>query len=312
MKYVFVLYVNRSGSTFLASQLSKSPEILVCPEAEVLVNMLVKKAKDPFNNKEANMLCCAIKKDRKLKLWGLDIKYEDIVKEKRLNIFLNILENYRSQTKPNSQVIVFKAVDLINYIEILQDYGVEEGLDFYFISILRDPRAVFNSQSTTYVESKKQIMNRNPLFTVNQWKNFVSKTFDQTSPGKFHALKYENLLNSLDEEISKIFMLIGLNRSDISERHKADLRVRIPDDQLLMHPNIGDPPIPSKADNWKGQLDTSIQGFITRLTIKYLERLGYDLISGKEDNFIHYCFLWIKFKTILAVKEIYRKIRRYL
>ena len=38
MKYIFILYLNRSGSTFLSNQLSKLSEILVCPEAEVLAS----------------------------------------------------------------------------------------------------------------------------------------------------------------------------------------------------------------------------------------------------------------------------------
>ena len=203
MKYIFIIYLNRSGSTFLANQLSKLSEILVCPEAEVLVNILLKNPGTRINEREQETLGSAIENDRKLKHWNLDIDSKKTESQSKLDLFFNILNQYRSRTKPGSTVIVFKAVDLINCIEIFHEYGLNKGLDIYFISLIRDPRAIFNSQRQTYVEHRKKLMNRNPLATVYQWNYFVTMSIYYSSLTKLIILRYEDLIYNLEIELNQ-------------------------------------------------------------------------------------------------------------
>ena len=309
MKYVFLQYLNRSGSTFLANQLSKNADILVCPEAEVLVNILAKKSSSPLNSFDHIKLNTAVTADRKLKYWGLDLAILMDSAENRLDLFFSILDQYHSKTKPQSQVIVFKAVDLINCMDVLHAYGIEKGLDIYFINLIRDPRAIYNSQRNTYVASKRRFMNRNPLFTVYQWEHLFSRSYDQHFIKRLCIIKYEDLINDQVGELNKITEFIGITGAPSNENIKGDLIGRIPEDQLAMHPNIEDQPIAEYAVKWESELKHSFQYFIQRLTAADLARMEYNVKLVRNIIRIQFFLLWLGFKVDLVMKGIYKRFR---
>ena len=309
MKYIFIIYLNRSGSTFLANQLSKLNEILVCPEAEVLVNMLLKNPDTRLSKKEQESLGSAIENDRKLKHWNLDIDLRKTDSQSRPELFFNILDHYQSRTKPGSRAIAFKAVDLINCIDILHDYGIQKGLDIYFISLIRDPRAIFNSQRQTYVESKRKFMNRNPLTTVYQWNYLVTNSIKYTSLYKLVILKYEDLVNSLENEMNQLVKFTGIHGEYTFALLQGDLKARIPEEQLSMHENITDPPILAKTTQWQTECTLIIQELIQQYTQEGLKQMKYNINPVAQPGIIKQLIL-IRYKIELAMKDFYRLVRK--
>jgi hypothetical protein len=308
MKYIFIIYINRSGSTFLANQLSKLNEILVCPEAEVLVNML-KNPDTRLSRKEQESLGSAIENDRKLKHWNLDIDLMKTDSQSRPELFFNILDYYRSGTKPNSRIIAFKAVDLINYVDILHDYGIHKGLEIYFISLIRDPRAVFNSQRQTYVDHRKKYMNRNPLTTVYQWNYLLTKSINYASLYKLVILKYEDLVNNLEMELNKLLNIIDVHGEHPFAGVQGDLKARIPLDQLSMHQHITDPPIPAKVNQWQTECKILTQELIQHYTKEGLMQMRYHIIPATQPGIIIQ-LIHLRYKIELALKDFYRIVRK--
>ncbi len=309
MKYIFIMYLNRSGSTFLFNQLSKLSEILVCPEAEVLVNVLLKNPDTRLNKKDQEILGSAMEKDRKLKHWNLDIDLSKTDPQSKLDLFFNILNQYRSRTKPDSTLIAFKAVDLINCIEILHDYGSHKGLDIYFISLIRDPRAIYNSQRQTYVEHRKKFMNRNPLATIYQWNYLVTRSIMYSSYTKLVILRYEDLVNNLNMELNKLLKIIGIHGEHTFTGLQGDLEARIPNDQLSMHQHITDPPIPAKVNQWQTECKVSIQELIQQYTQEALMQMNYNIYQAIQPGLIKQ-LIFIRYKIDLAIKDLYRLVRK--
>ena len=305
MKFVFIIYLNRSGSTFLANQLSKINDILVCPEAEILVNTLLKNPNAGLTMKELEKLDSAIHNDRKLKHWNLDIDLREIDATSKLDLFFFILEQYKSSINPKSNTITFKAVDLINYVETLHDYGLLKGLDIYFISLIRDPRAVFNSQRQTYVEYRRKFMNRNPLVTINQWNYLLSRSEYYKFQTKFVILKYEDLVKNLNTVLNQLIRLFGIIEEYHFDSLHGKLRDRIPLDQLSMHPNIADPPLYEKIDSWQIECNIALQELIQKSTIDGLKRMNYK-INQPVKPYLIIQLIWIRYKTELLMKDIYR------
>jgi len=311
MKYIFIIYLNRSGSTFLSNQLSKLSEILVCPEAEILVNILLKNPDTMLNKKEQEILGSAIENDRKLKHWNLDIDLSKTDPQSKLDLFFNILNQYRSRTKPGSTLIAFKAVDLINCIEILHEYGSQKGLDIYFISLIRDPRAIYNSQRRTYVEHRNKFMNRNPLVTIYQWNYLVTRSIMYSSYTKLVILRYEDLVNNLDMELNKLLKIIGIHGERTFAGLQGDLKARIPQDQLSMHQNITDPPIPEKVNQWQTECTLIIQELIQQYTQEGLKQMKYNINPVTQPGIIKQLIL-IRYKIELAMKNLYRMVKKHL
>ena len=100
MRIIFITYINRSGSTYLSNLFSKSGDILVCPEADILVDLFLVNPEKKFsltNNKE--LLNQIISYDKKLKYW--EIHAADIQLPQKpftnFDLFIAILISYKNK-----------------------------------------------------------------------------------------------------------------------------------------------------------------------------------------------------------------------
>jgi hypothetical protein len=85
---------------------------------------------------------------------------------------------------------------------------------------------------------------------------------------------------------------------------------RIPSDQASMHPNIDEPPLSSNTDKYKLELDVGIQDLIQEGTGAELKEFGYTMHSIRSSR-SRLLLLWLRFKTDLAMKDVYRFLRRW-
>src|SRR4030042_639020 len=151
MNFIFLTYVNRSGSTYLANLLDSSPKILACPEGDFLVTFFLENpgGKFRFDDKTRSRLTNIFSTDIKLQCWREGKSFFSGLEKaiNNLEAFLTILINYRNQVKPDAEFILLKAERIIYLVRKIQKVSIKHTIRF--ISIIRDPRAVFASQKRT-------------------------------------------------------------------------------------------------------------------------------------------------------------------
>ena len=169
MKIVFLTYVNRSGSTYLANLLSASDDICVCPEGDMLVSLFLESPGKAFrlDRHRRAELEKLIHADSKLKYWGIGDDIFNVLEEVNSNIavFLAFLQYYQLNQKPEASFILFKAERLADLIPVIEDSRIS-GNTFKYISMIRDPRGVYESQKRTQVPGTGRSMSSNPVFTA--------------------------------------------------------------------------------------------------------------------------------------------------
>ncbi len=307
MKIIFITYVNRSGSTFLANIFSKYSEILVCPEADILIYRLLINPNKQFiyDNKQKQQIKSFISNDKKLKYWGLqinDLLGLNTVKT-NFDAFAEILFAYQRKVKPNATTIVFKGTKLIDLYEKISR-EIKNKYNLKYISIIRDGRAVFASQKRTISPSAKKKFATNPIRVATHWNGFVNNSLKYKNDRDYFIVKYESLIEEYENSIKKLFEHLELNTDKAYSKH-GDLFERIPDYQKPIHLYIIEDPQKEKIDSWKKKLNPIHIYIFEKISGVNLLKLGYEIINP-EVNLRKLFFIELYFK----IKLIYKKIAK--
>jgi len=283
MNIIFLTYINRSGSTYLANQFSKSDDIIVCPEAEVIMNeFLVEPMKNiSWESKIRLKLQNYFLTDHKLKYWNLQIdEIDDLLKaETNFDAFFYILDAYRKKVKPEAHTIIFKAERIIHLYENIP-LRFKEEYNLKLIAIIRDCRGVYTSQKNTKMPDGGKFMSRNPVKTVLSWKKFVQKSLQLNEKSDIILLKYEDLLRDIDRSFSNLLEQLALKSFNI-HYSDGDLLQRIPANQKKIHKNINNKPLKEKDDKWQVELTKQEIFILERFARNELNSLGYVLKNPK-------------------------------
>ena len=300
MQIIFLTYQNRSGSTFLANQLSRHKNILVCPEAEILVSIFLQNPNLKFKDNKENVrkIENKLQNDLKFKFWNLtNLHLSNLT---NFENFVNILTQYKNKTKPEAEILLFKSDRLIHLFDRIQNQNTR------FISIIRDPRAVFLSQKNT-IGSWQKPMNTNPINSAVNWEIFVEKSnqFSQNHKS-FYQLKYENLITNFDTEFNQVLLFIFNNNVDITQLSvEGDLFERLPNFQKHFHTNITQKPIIENIEKWKTELSEFEIAIIEKIAKKSIILNNYECLKIKFriSNFSEFCcFISKHFFTNLKSK----------
>ncbi len=267
LKLIFLTYINRSGSTFLANLFSKSPDVLVCPEGEILMNELLVNPGQHSNMKKENRnkFIRHFKEDPKLKYWNLSEDIFENLPENANNfeIFILIITSYKNQIKPEASVILFKAERLIHLFDNLMEFVSFD--ETCFLSIIRDCRGVYASQKITIIPDSDKLMSRNPVQTAMNWKIHVNKALNMSQAGVLEVIRYEELILNTEEMFSRLLGKTGIPFFKDSGK-KGDLFDRLPESHRIIHVNILKEPIFTKTDSWKETLSLNEQCIIKIIT----------------------------------------------
>ena len=282
-KLFFLCYLNRSGSTYLAKLLNEYKEIGVTIESSFPDGIL---RKELIINKEKE-ISKKIKKlyNIKFNYWGIS-KYE--IKEVILNknkypiyfreFFIDILSLYFNKNKPDAKIFVYKTSwdYLINYEKVLNYYPNSK-----FIFIIRDGRAIYNSQKKSLGSNTLKPMSDNPVRTALMFNKIAKKIRDLKDKKWLYIIKYENLILNKEEEIEKLLEFL-----EVKDKTKtnSDYYRNIPLSQKHLHYNLNKPPQKDRINGWKNELKKEEIYMFQKVSGKYLSGLGYNL----ED--IHYNF----------------------
>lgn len=275
-KFVFLIYLARSGSTFLASELDKYHDVGVTIEENIPDG--IKKGNRVIirNEKEADQYLNQIYKDEKFKAWGID---KDKLRETLLEklefpfTFRDILPvihyHYFSGVEP---CIVFHKQG--NYCLKINKVK-KEFPDAGFLFIDRDPRAIYNSQQRNINSLTHKPMSTNVVKFSLVCKRVSQLARSYNEKSFFHTLNYEELINEPNEMIKNVLTSLGLNH--IEKDDTKEYYSKIPDSQKGIHENILRNPDRTNIDKWQEELQSENIAFLQFALKKEIIKKGYPL-----------------------------------
>ncbi|MBA7522250.1 hypothetical protein ES705_14368 [subsurface metagenome] len=290
MSIIFITYVNRSGSTYLANSISKSPEIFVCPEAEILIDLfLTNPTEEIFINKLwVKKIKHILTKDKKLKFWGIHYKNLQIEETiiSKFEVFYAIINEYRNIIKPNASFILFKGTDLIfHYMEFGKRLKAQYKIKF--IALIRDPRSIYYSQLRTISPTTKKRMCSNPIDLGNHWIRFTNSVENFRMFPDFFILKFEDLICDYSNNLKLIFSYFVISFNQNLQENPGDLFSRLPDDHKKIHPNITKPPMINSINNWENHFSKYSIHIIQKITGSYLDNLNYSRFEIRINPYVY-------------------------
>ena len=256
MSYIFLSYLNRSGSTFLVNQLSRLPQICVCPEADLLYELFLTRPNKILNKHQLKKWQNLLSSDRKIKGWKIELKEildQDQVGMKCYKIFLNFLNCFQKKHFPESTYILFKHNYLFK-LNLPDNTNPESKI--FWIYIQRALPAIYISQKLTIDPHSGKSMCSNPLLLIYTWNSIHHKLSSESyNDKKSLIIHYESLISDLNGEMDKILAFLKINGSfsHFSRKHSMHSKWIIPFFQSL-HPNIDKPPLEKRIDDWENNI----------------------------------------------------------
>ena len=279
--FYFLCYINRSGSTYLAKLLNKYKEVGVTIESPFPDGVLYKELIIE-NEKELDKKILKLY-NPKFKEWGITPDEIKIIILKKGNfpvsfreIFYDILELYFKKNKPDSKKYIYKTAwnYLVNYKKVREFYPEAK-----FIFIIRDGRAIYNSQKKSLSSLQRKPMSDNPIRTAFIYKK-VEKILNLLKEQKWlYILKYENLILNTEEEIDKLLDFLSVKEKT---KDYFDYYEKIPENQKHLHKNLAKPPLKERIFSWEKELSKEEIYIFQKIARDALITLGYKM---KEINF---------------------------
>ena len=278
---VFLAYINRSGSTFLAELMSAHSNICVCPEAEVLIRILLRNEEKEVFEKETTIkqILDACLNDEKFSSWGLDsqtIVSKLTTTASKFEMFEAILQTYRNLVKPEAGIIVFKGTELLKVYS-----KANLGIKPICIVVTRDGRAAFASQKKSRGSLSGMPMQVSPVVAAKHWADYTNSVMADKS---ILHIKYEDLIENNAETLDRVWKFLNLDLST-SIVQEGDLTSRIPENQKHLHKNIGKGPIKSRIDSWMKELSPAEITLFESEAGETLAALDYQLLKPNKQGF---------------------------
>ena len=267
MKVIFLSYINRSGSTFFVNQLSKYPEVAVCPEADILYDWLLTKPNKKATQAWLLRFARALAIDIKWQAWKLPEILLDSYEGSRLDLFLELLENFKKTHYPNTDFILYKHNHALKLAEL---YHYDKQLKW--LNLVRNPYAVYASQKQTVSPTTGKKMCTNPLAFVAAWNAYLQSTNLCGEMERVHTIYYEDLLTDLNCEVVSVAGFIGIQTNWNAVKEKTgEVSDWLDSDYKEIHQSIDQDPISDYAQKWKSQLSQVEIGVISNRLNKNLQ-----------------------------------------
>jgi len=260
MKCIFIGGADRSGTTMLASLLANIKDSVVAPESLFKTDI-------PFDYPiSIESYSQQLNKDKRFIRWGVDLRQLNKTGYQSYDaVYQDILSLYSSN--PSPQYWIDHSPNNLMYAKLLNSTFKES----YFIHIVRDGRAVANSQiplewgENTFLQSSRAWLNK-ILYGFMAQSLFPEKTI---------LIKYEDLLLDSEKEIAKILTLLGnpqLNDGSINNDF-------VPEFSKKQHALVGKAPETSRSQAWKAKLTQQNIADFQYYASDALSTLGYELID---------------------------------
>lgn len=284
MKLFFMLYANRSGSTLLSSILSEIDGVSVSIETTFISLLIESKI---FESKpSASKIIKIINKDPKLKEWkfSFDDLERDLLTLEELSLMNVINIILINEFKRSNGIYIIKDPRLVNHLSEVIRFIPQVK----FIQVIRDPRAVINSQ----ISNKSSIggfkMASGPYTASRSWLKTQKLISDQLNNQQI-VVKYEDLIDDETEELKRVCDLLDV--SPLSSKYKSDYLEKIPDKQKHLHKLIGQGMKSERIYAWQNELKKKEIELIYYGLKKYKTIIPYNIdIENRELSDFHILF----------------------
>lgn len=282
LKLVFLQYIDRSGSSYLANLLSNYKQVFVFPEAGYLNNLLLKYPDRKFKKGDAiqRRLEKVCESHFQIKHWPLKELFALGLNEiSYFELFLQLLKLYARKHKFNETLWVFKfqhTPGVIKYINEARIYGIE----FYSILLFRDPRAICNSQIRVAKDYPQLVFSKNPLILIKKWNKFYREA-NMVYPNESKLiLKFEDLIQQSPGIHTSVSNFLTIERE--LDENENNYYFQLTAIEKRLHSQIICSPKSKRIDAWQTELPKRLIAIFDLLFFNNNRTLGY---VGKNDSY---------------------------
>lgn len=311
---VFLTYIPRSGSTYLAKLLDEYKDIGVTIEANIPDGIRNGKCKiENYNDFEEYLE--RLYRDEKFNYWNID---KDRLKKILMNHsfpikFNTILPVILNEYFKNREVKIwiFKSGYYIEYIQYLK--GLFPNAKFLYV--IRDPRAIYCSQRNTMNRKTKKPFTASVFPVAKRFNRINDILKNYYNEEWFYISKYENLIRNTEHEIKDILKFLGVKNK--IKHQMSNYFEKIPENQKSLHPNINWKSREINVNKWREKISMTEILLIQHIAGKSMEEQGYPLIIKKGSSWgIIHGYLWqgylyisngVKNKLFNLYKKLFRQ-----
>lgn len=220
--------------------------------------------------------------DPKMNNWSLQSSDLNFIRAGILNIevFIRILDIMRLRIKPDADKVIFKAerlVFLFNRIHACKEFRDQ----FDFLYLIRDVRAVYQSQRSRLNPLSGEPFSRSPAVTASYWKKHLAALESSSLYPGVYKLKYEHLILDFESGKRELEKNFGL-RPGLLDPLNGNYIDIIPENHKDIHPDVSSQPLANKVSAWKTLLTVNEIGIIEFIARRSIEKTGYDLAGASR------------------------------
>lgn len=283
MRFNFLTYANRSGSTVFARRLAlRAPSLLVVPEFR-LPGMLLAYGDEPVRRMSTTKLHQLLSLDTQL-FESLMLAPEDVADVARDNtgagiraVLEDIARRYGKSISNPSSVVLLKGSGVLRFPNTVKTLFPEARS----IDIVRDGRAVVNSMLRTPVLwHDKERMGRNDVYyCAEQWSHELARTRRLAKELPLHELRFEHLLA---DEIGALRPVCDFLDVALEADAQNSPTFEVSEREQRIHPLLTKDLAPDREKAWKTEL-RPWQGMAIEAQVgRTLERYGYELYFSRN------------------------------
>lgn len=274
----FLDYLSRSGSTLLASKLSQIEGIVTTLEPKLVKHSSVDSA-NLENQEDQLKYMDFLYSQPKFLTWRVDreqlknaLNKHDFPKD-----FTTVLQELlllKYPKKPTQKWLIkgggFYCLNLDDYLALYKEFKV--------IFIIRDPRAIYNSQINSRDSVRQGPMEDNLIRFISRFRKLHKVLSNPKYKKVVKLVSYEDLVDREDEVINDILSFMGVNnqKSDNDQYFK-----QIPDSQIHLHQNVEKGVgLLERKEAWQNELDPKQIGALNLCLSKEMSFYGYESQNG--------------------------------
>lgn len=262
LRYGFITYVSRSGSTLLSRLLNQHPEICVCTEAHLPKELFRIGPYGGLSFPTAESLADYLRRIgtySKLESWELDL--DQLVAsaaeqgwplsgDELLRLLLRV---YKEKHAPGADIVLYKGPPAMPWD---MPSVVRAFSNFACIHLIRDPRAVHASQRKAINPYSGRPFVSDSFETARQWRSAMLAS-SRVPAQRFREIRYEDLVANPDATLEELcrYLDVAFEARFFRDASK-DFSSRLPKAEGMLHSRIDAPPDRSRIEAWRANLDS--------------------------------------------------------
>lgn len=314
-QYIFLVYVGRSGSTFLARQIAeRTNDVLVFAETKLVDNLLAI-SEEKFQSMGLESRVSLIKQDPRWHNLGID---ENTINRlcsgsvSRVALFNNICRAKLNGRNDPKYILVKNGASVFNSSQIAAFFNKE----VLFLHISRDPRGSTCSRmrKAPVYKERAGVRMEDPWFLARFWLRYHEQVKNIKENGvKVIETRYENLITAPEETLSNLFDVLGIKQEPVS----SDSIMLSDKEMEEKHKNVLSPALSDRLHAWQDELPWQSGVTIEAICSDHIEKmfftrelsphLKYSVLLKMYFKHVWYSAIRIKEKVAGSNRRIIRK-----